>query len=127
MQLAAMVAFFFKLTFKAGMGSRADSEKNKTDTESGGAPPIGTQMLAAAASLLMAGLTITCSLSLNNLLNAWFNYALPEPSPLDLKKRVMYRLGIFVVVLMTVAVTIVLLANRTEAKQSLINLHHQHR
>lgn len=78
------------------------------------------KVLAVGASLLLAGLTITCSLSLNNLMNAWFNYNFPEPD--DLKKRVYYRLGFFVLVLIFVAIVTVLISNNLKVKQSLIDV-----
>lgn len=80
------------------------------------------KVLAVGASLLLAGLTITCSLSLNNLMNAGFNYYFPEPKAEDLKRRFMYRAAFFLFVLILVAVVAVFISSNKRVKQSLIDM-----
>ena len=81
----------------------------------------GEKFLTVGGSLLLGGLTITCSLSLNNMMNAWFNYAFPEPGADDLYKRFTYRLFVFAFVIIFVAVIVVAVTKFSKAKQSLID------
>lgn len=78
------------------------------------------KFMAIGGSLLLAGLTITCSLSLNNAINALFNCCFPEPE--DRYKRFYYRLVVFVVVLAMVTPLAYAVTNNCRAKQSLIDM-----
>ena len=101
------------------MAARQETRRKEEDKR---APVEVQKVLAVGASLLLAGLTITCSLSLNNVMNAGFNYYFPEPKPEDLKRRFMYRAAFFLFVLILVAVVAVLISNNRRVKQSLIDV-----
>ena len=105
------------------MGNQPSQPTTTTTSREKGRPRTGEQLVAVGASLLLAGLTITCSLSLNTLMNAWVNYQVPEPRPEDLYKRFLYRLFFFAFILVFVAMVVVLVTNNNRrAKQTLINL-----
>ena len=106
-----------RLVDEEGRAERAERAEKAHDGKI-----FGEKLVAVSASLLLAGLTITCSLSLNNMMNAWFNYTFPEPHADELYKRFTYRLFFFVIILIFVAIVVVIVTNHSKAKQSLIDL-----